>query len=260
MARTTALVTGASSGIGRELARVCAREGHDLVVVARDERRLTDLADELRAKHGVAVKVLPKDLSRLTSAEEIAEELRRDGTEVELLVNDAGYAVYGDFAEIDLAEELDLIRVNLIALTQLTKLFVRGMRERGHGRILNLASTASFVPSPRNAVYSATKAYILNFSEAVGEELAGSGVTVTALCPGVTRTEFHQRAGMMGVRVLRYGVMSAAEVAEIGYRAMMRGKRVEIAGFRNKLQMLGVRLAPRAVVVRAAKSALGERH
>lgn len=179
-----ALVTGASSGIGREIARVCAREGHDLVIVARSEGRLAELADELRAKHGARVNVLPKDLSLETSANEIAEELASEGIQVDILVNNAGFDVFGRFADTDLERELDLLHVNVVALTQLTKLFVRGMRERGYGRVLNLGSTGSFVPAPLNAVYAASKSYVLSFSEAIGEELRGTGVTVTTLCPG----------------------------------------------------------------------------
>ncbi len=256
-ARTTALITGASSGIGYELARVFARNGYDLVLVARNKQRLNQLADELRQQFGTATKVISKDLSDEKSAQEIVDELQQVSIEVDILVNNAGFDVHGNFYETDMGRELQMIQVNLVTLTQLTKLLLGGMRERGYGRILNLGSTGSFIPSPLNAVYSATKAYVLSFSEAIAEELRGSGVTVTVLCPGATRTEFQRRAGMESVRLLRLGVMDAKTVAEIGYRALMTGKRVVVPGLLNRVQILLARLLPTSVIVRMAKIMLG---
>ena len=173
-----------------------------------------------------------------------------------MLVNNAGVDVYGNFHETDMAKELEMIQLNLVSLTQLTKLLLPEMRKRGYGKILNLGSTGSFIPSPLNAVYSATKAYVLSFSEAIAEELQGSGVTVTVLCPGATRTEFQKRANMENIRLLRYGVMDAADVAEIGYRAMMAGRRVVVPGLFNKVQILLARLLPTSTMTKLAKAML----
>lgn len=254
--RTTALITGASSGIGYALAKVFARNGHDLVLVARNQQRLSQLAGELRQEFTIATKVIPTDLSVSTSAQDLFGELQQESIRISLLVNNAGFDVYGNFCETDLTKELQMIQVNLVSLTQLTKLLLADMRQQRYGRILNLGSTGSFVPSPLNAVYSATKAYVLSFSEAIAEELQGSGVTVTVLCPGATKTEFHQRASIDNIRLLRFGVMEAATVAEIGYRAMMAGRRVVVPGLYNQVQVLFTRFLPRSVMARMAKAML----
>ena len=254
--RTTALITGASSGIGYELARVFAQNGHDLVLVARNRQRLSQLADELRDELGITAEVIAKDLSVATSAQEIFDELQQESIRIDILVNNAGVDVYGNFYETDMTTELQMIQLNLVALTQLTKLLLDDMRKHGYGRILNLGSTGSFVPTPFNAVCSATKAYVLSFSEAVAEELEGSGVMVTVLCPGATRTEFQQRANMEDVRLLRFGAMEPKTVAEIGYSALMAGKGIVVPGLFNKAQVLATRLLPRKVMVRIAKMML----
>lgn len=250
------LVTGASSGIGRELARVFAHKGHDLILVARDKARLEQLADELRGETGVSVEVLPQDLSMPGAAQKILDQLAQKALTVDILVNNAGFDVYGYFHETDWAKELQMIQVNLIALTELTKLLLPKMLERGQGKILNLGSTGSIIPTPLNAVYSATKAYILNFSAALAEELHGSGVTVTVLCPGATFTEFQQRAGIKNIALLKFGAMEAKPVAEVGYRAVMSGKRVVVPGLFNKLQVLLSRLLPGSWMTGAAKRML----
>jgi short-subunit dehydrogenase len=252
----TALITGASSGIGYQLAVVFARNGHDLVLVARNLEKLRQLADHLRRKFGTAAKLISKDLSVKTSAQEIFDELRQESMSISILVNNAGMDVYGSFHETDMTKELQMIQVNLVSLTQLTKLCLPDMRKQGYGRILNLGSTGSFIPSPLNAVYSATKAYVLSFSEAIGEELQGTGITVTVLCPGATKTEFQKRANMENVRLLKFGVMDAADVAEFGYRAMMAGKTVAVPGLFNKAQVLLVRLLPRSAMTKMAKAML----
>jgi len=254
--RSTALVTGASSGIGRELARTLARNGHDLVLVARDAHRLDQLAADLRAEYSITTRVIPKDLSVNTSAQEIFDELQKERIRINVLVNNAGFDVYGNFCETDLIKELQMIQVNLTSLTQLTKLFLKDMKDQGYGRILNLGSTGSFVPSPLNAIYSATKAYVLSFSQAIAEELHGTGVTVTVLCPGATKTEFHQRAKMESVRLLRFGVMDARTVAEVGYKAMLAGKGVVVPGLSNKLQIFSTRFTPSSLVAKTAKMML----
>jgi hypothetical protein len=249
----TVLITGASSGIGYELARVFAQNGHNLVLVARNVQTLNQLADELRAEFGIIAKVISKDLSVATAAQDIVDELSQTAVSVDILVNNAGFDVYGNFYETNLARELQMIQVNLVALTQLTKLLVGAMVNRRSGKILNLGSIGSFAASPLNAVYSATKAYVLSFSEAIAEELQGSGVTVTCLCPGPTRTEFQKRAQMGDIRLLRYGVMDADTVAQIGYRALMSGKRVVVPGLYNRIQILLLRLLPRVATVKLSK-------
>jgi len=249
---TTALVTGASSGIGAELARVLPRHGHGLVLVARDRDRLHRLADELAQQHGSDVVVLPHDLSHPDAPEAIVRELGERSLVADILVNNAGMIVYGRFWETDWEDERRMLWVNLMALTRLTKLILPGMKARGRGRILNVGSVGSFVPSPRNAVYSATKAYLLSLSEAIAEELQGSGVTVTAVCPGAVRSELQQRAGMTHVRLLRSGVLDASRVAEYAYRAMMAGKRLAIPDLRTRIQVSLVRFLPRARAVRMA--------
>jgi short-subunit dehydrogenase len=235
------LVTGASSGIGRELARLFARDGHHLVLVARNRQKLEELARELETQHGVETKVIVKDLADPASPEEIVDQLRGEGIQVENLINNAGTQVYGLFAETELDRQLAMIQVNMTSLTHLTGLLLPGMVERGRGRILNLGSIGSFAPGPLNAVYCAAKAYVLSFSEATAAELSGTGVTVTALCPGATDTAFAPRHGLEDVRLFR-NMMSADRVARIGYRALMKGRHVVVTGLGNQLQVLGFKL------------------
>ena len=250
----TALVTGASSGIGLELARLLAEEKRDLVLVARRAEKLERLARELSATHRVSARVIAKDLSNRTASREIAEELEREGIAVDVLVNNAGLGIYGRFWETDVERQLEVIQVNLVALTELTGRLLPGMIARGRGRILNLASTAAFQPGPYMAVYYATKAFVLSFSEALAEEASGTGVTVTALCPGPTITEFQQAAGIEDTRLFRGPlVMDARTVARIGWSAAKRGKRVVIPGLGNKLLKETVRFSPRRLVTAAAR-------
>ncbi len=251
--KTAALITGASSGIGYALARVMARSGHNLVLVSRDRSRLDQLSGELRQEFKIETQVIAKDLSEPTAAQEIVAEVQRRAIQIGVLVNNAGFDVFGNFYETDLAKELQMIQVNLVSLTQLTKYLLADMRQQGSGRILNVGSTGSFIPSPLNAVYSATKAYVLSFSEAIAEELQGSGITVTALCPGATRTEFHKRAGAENIRLLEFGMMDAETVARIGYHAMMAGKRVVIPGLYNQMQILFARFLPSRIVTKITK-------
>jgi short-subunit dehydrogenase len=253
----TALVTGASSGIGREIAVLLARDGYNLVVVARRRERLEEIAEEFRSRYGVNVTVIPKDLSEPAAAAAIFAETCERGATIDILVNNAGFAVYGPYSSTVLTDEAAMLQVNIASLTILTKLFMRGMIERGRGRILNIASTAAFSPLPLASVYGATKAYVLSFSEAIAEELQGTGVTVTALCPGPTATEFAERAQMTDTRLFHRSVMSAAEAAALGYRAMMRGRRVTVTGLANQALVLSVRLSPRQMVAKVAKSMMG---
>lgn len=237
----TALITGASSGIGLELAQLFAKDGYNLVVVARNRAKLESLAKELRSEHQVQVTVLIQDLANLSTPHAIVKQLADRSITVDVLVNSAGTQVYGEFAETDLEAQLALLQVNTTALIALTRLLLPDMIRRGGGRILNVCSTGSFAPGPLNAVYCASKSAVLSFSEAIGAELAGTGVTVTALCPGATDTAFITRHSMQDVRIFR-NAMSPARVAQTGYRAMQRGKPVVIAGFSNQLQVISFQL------------------
>ncbi|HEY6307657.1 MAG TPA: SDR family oxidoreductase [Candidatus Angelobacter sp.] len=250
--RETALITGASSGIGLELARLMAPD-FDLILTARNQAILEQRGQELE-EHGNRVHVVPADLAQQDSPEQIFAEIRRRGLQVDVLINNAGFGGYGPFAETDLRNELEMIRVNISALTHLTKLALPGMLERKHGRIMNVASTAGFQPGPLMAVYYATKAYVISFSEAIANELKGSGITVTCLCPGATATEFAKRADMEKSRLFKMGKMQSADVARAGYSAMMRGKTLLIPGARNWMMAESVRFSPRKLVTAIARS------
>ena len=252
----TALITGASGGIGYELALLFARDHYDCILVARSQDKLSALATRLESEFGVKTLVLAKDLSTPSTVDEIYEEVTAASLNVDVLVNNAGFPVYGGFVETDLQSELDMLQVNVMALTALTKLFLRGMVARRNGRILNLASTAAFVPGPLMAVYYASKAYVLSFSEAIANELHDTGVTVTALCPGSTRTGFQERGKLENARLVRGRLPDAASVALAGYRGLMAGKSVVIPGLGNKLLPFGVRLSPRQAVTRISRRLL----
>ena len=249
-----ALVTGASSGIGYELAKVLAKDGKNLVIVARSQDKLEELKTEIENKYGTSVRVLPKDLSNPNAPQEIFSELEKDGVNVDVLVNNAGYGVYGMFSETDLREELAMIQVNAVSVIHLTKLFLKQMLENKSGWILNVASLCSFLSSPLESVYCASKSLVLHFSEALANELQGTGVTVTCLCPGLAKTEFHQRAHMENTRVAKRKMMDAAAVAEAGYKALKKGKVVVIPGLIFKTAPLFARFAPRNLVTKVVRS------
>jgi uncharacterized protein len=251
--RKTALITGASFGIGLELARIFARDNHNLVLVARTAAKLRQLASELEKAHGTRSLILAVDLAEPGASTYVLDQTKRADVVVDMLVNNAGFGQYGLFAESELEECLRQIQLNVTTLTHLTRLYLPGMIERGSGRILNLASTAAFQAGPLMAVYYATKAYVLHFSEAIANELQGTEVTVTCLCPGVTTTEFHKRANATGMRLLKMGSMDARTVAEDGYRALMAGKPVVISGFRNWLVAQSIRFAPRRMATAVAR-------
>lgn len=255
MTAPVVLITGASSGIGEELALVFARHGRHLVLVARGEDRLRALADRIGRETSAEATVIAADLSLSGAAERTYEAVAGAGVVVDTLVNNAGFTAFGPFSGIPLATELEMISVNVVALTALTKLFLPAMLSARSGRILNVASTAGFQPGPLMAVYYATKAYVLLFSEALAEELEGSGVTVTALCPGPTRTGFQSRGALENSRLVQGEIASAREVAEFGYRALMAGRRVAIPGWRNRLLAQAVRFTPRRLVTRMVKRA-----
>lgn len=250
--RPLALVTGASAGIGKELARVLAAD-HDIVLSARRVPELDALAAELRAG-GAACHVFPADLAEPTAARHLFDAVSGAGLTIDVLVNNAGFGDLGSFADADMGKILRMVQVNVTALTELTGLFLTGMRVRGRGAVLNVGSVAGFQPGPLMAVYYATKAYVNSFSEALWEELRGTGVTVTCLAPGPTASEFAAAAGMDATKVFTVGqVMAARPVAEAGVRGMRRGRRMVIPGLRNKLLLFLERFAPRFVVLRVVK-------
>ena len=242
------LVTGASSGIGEELAKCFAKDGHELVLVARSADKLRQLAATLKAAHGTKVSVLPADLTRPGAAQALAAALRKKRVVVDVLVNNAGVLEQGAFCNIDAARHQELIDLNVSGLTAMLAQFVPGMRERGWGRVLNVASIAAFQPVPMLATYAATKAYVLSLTEALAEELKGSGVTVTALCPGITATNMIHRAAAANAKLSRlpdYLISDAAEVAAEGYRACMRGEVIRVPGVLNLAGTLAARATPK---------------
>lgn len=250
-----ALITGASSGIGLELARILAANHHDVVLAARSEAKLAALAAEA-GRHGVRSRVIACDLSETGAAEALAARAIEDGWTIDVLVNNAGYGLYGPFTETPLDVELAMIRLNIVSLTELTKRLLPPMVSRRRGRILNVASTAAFFPGPLMAVYYATKAYVLSFTEAIANELDGTGVTVTALCPGPTESGFQAAAQLQESKLVAgKRLPTSREVAQAGYDAMMAGKVVEVVGASNKLTVQLPRVFPRAVMRRVVRSA-----
>ena len=250
-----ALVTGASSGIGADLARVLAQHGHDVVLVARTQAKLEELGGELTRRYGVRAEVVAADLADPSGCRRVDAALRERSLAIDVLVNNAGVGVHGAFAGNDPQTQLRLLQLNVVALTELTRLFLPAMLGRRSGRILNVASTAAFVPGPFMAVYYASKAYVLSLSVALQNELAGSGVTVTTLCPGPTRTNFSEVAGSTRTRLFRAsGVMESLEVARAGYAGMQAGKSIVVPGVRNRLLAGSSGLAPRSFTARIARA------
>jgi len=255
--RGTVLVTGASSGIGADLARVFARSGRDLVLVARSRERLEELAREVVAAHGVRVRVLVSDLASPGAAAEIHATLRTDGVEVETLVNNAGFGLRGAFVELDARRQSDMIQVNVAALTELCRVFAQDMVRRGSGQILNVAGLAGVMPGPGMAVYCATKAFVLSFTEALANELRGTGVTATCLSPGPTETRFGDTAGFSALRLFRVSApMPSTTIAEAGRAALERGADLEVPGWRNRLLAASVRLVPTRTAAAIARHML----
>lgn len=256
--KKTALITGASSGIGSDLAEIFARDGFNLILVARSTDRLEKLASALAPKHSVHVRVVTEDLSQPHAAEKLLRKLSPNPESqdlgIDVLVNNAGFGMQGNFWKIPIETHRRMMQLNILTLTELTQLILPEMIRRGSGRILNVASTAAYQPGPFLAVYYATKAYVLSFSEALANELRGTGVTVTTLCPGPTKTGFQQVAGIQDLPMLKTPVVMASRpVAEKGYKALMRGKTVEIPGFLNKAAAFSTRFAPRSVMAQVAR-------
>src|SRR5579864_7521097 len=245
----TVLITGASGGIGYELAKLFARDHYNLVLVARSSDKLQQLATELQSQFAITAKTVPLDLAQAPAAKFLFDQLRREGVAVDILVNNAGFGVLGEFVQMPEEEILGQIHLNVTALTHLTRMFLPPMLARRAGKVMNVASTATFQPGPLMAVNYATKAYVLSFSEALANELRGSGVSVTCFCPGPTHTGFARRAGTESSRLFKQvGAMDAATVARAGYRGLMAGKTLVISGAHNWLVAESVRLAPRKLV------------
>jgi short-subunit dehydrogenase len=249
-AKHTVLITGASAGLGEKFAELFAKDGFDLVLVARGEARLNELARRLREAHKISVEVMPADLSDPIAPQSLYDLCKTRGLVIDHLVNNAGFGSQGTFIELDMVNEAQIVEVNCTALLKMTHLFMKDMKARGFGRVMNIASTAGFQPGPFMATYFATKAFVESFTEAVAHEMLGSGVTVTAHCPGATATEFAMRAGNDKTVLFKRksGIAEAGEVAAHGYRAMMRGDILAIHGAMNSFGVTVLRFAPRGWV------------
>lgn len=252
----TALITGASGGIGKELARVHAAKGGNLVLVARSLDKLEALKSELESQYGISVTVIAEDLAQAGAAKRIFEATQEQGIIVDVLINNAGFGGHGKFHERDLAADQAMIQVNMVALTDLTHYYLEGMVERNHGKILNVSSTASFIPGPLQAVYYATKAYVTSFTQAIAEEVAEHHVTATALCPGAVATNFVEAGDLKGVDIWKHA-KSAESVAKFGYKAMEKGRLVAInEGRLNFMLNWVVPMLPRKTVLKMSRQTM----
>jgi uncharacterized protein len=251
----TALITGASNGIGLELAKIHASKGDNLVLVARNINKLNQIKTELEGQFKISVHTIGKDLSLLNAAQEVYDELKHKNIVINYLINNAGFGDYGFFTETDWNKELQMINLNITALTHFTKLFLQDMVKRRSGKIMNVASTAAFQSGPTMAIYYASKAYVLNFSEAIDNEVSDKGVTVTTLCPGPTETGFLEAAALQDSKLFKgKKIAGAKEVAEYGYKAMMQGKTVAIHGLMNRIMAKTVSFIPRSIAVKVVRS------
>lgn len=247
--RRMALITGTTSGIGHALAKEFAQNGFDLILVSRDAAKLHDQQDEFEAL-GSSVHVIPMDLSLPGGADQVCREVAERGLQVDALVNNAGFNVSGPFIQTSLERELDMVQLHIQAMIRLTKEFLPAMVARGYGRILNVGSTGSFNPVPLDAVYGATKAFVLSFTRAIRAEVRGTGVQVSTLCPGATKTEFAKKADMEGTLLFRYGVMGASEVARTAFKGVRSGKEIIIPGCHNRLLVRSAPFTPSCVLSR----------
>ncbi len=255
----TALITGASFGLGYEFAKIHAENGGDLVLVARNKDKLDEIKSELESKHSVKVHVITKDLSLHGSAYDVYNKVNDLNIEIDYLINNAGFGDFSMFAESDWPKQEKMINLNITALTHLTRLFLPQMIARKKGRILNVASVASFVPGPTMSVYFASKAFVLSFSEAIAEEVRKKGITVTALCPGPVDTNFHHVA-RDGKKGKDRRMLSAREVSEYGYKSMLKGRVVAVPGFLYAFVPFMVRFMPRLMTPRIIRKAQEEKH
>jgi uncharacterized protein len=255
-----AVITGASTGIGREFAYICASHGYDLVLVARSAQTLEEVANSIHEKTGRAVRVVALDLSAVDAPPKLWDALSSLSPDIEILINNAGFGLTGFFAELDTSQQMEMVYLNMGALTHLTRLFLPSMLAKRKGYVLNVASTAAFQPGPLMAVYFATKAYVVSLTEALHNEARDHGVVVTTLCPGATKTEFQNRAGMGSSKLFTGpNVMDARTVAEIGFHAMKDGKSLVVAGRLNALMVFLTRFAPRQLAASMARK-LAEHH
>ena len=254
MGKHTVLVTGASSGIGMELARLFAQQGHSLVLLARGRAALEALAAELQAQYKVSAQVLEADLADPQAPAAIAQELGRRDLHIDVLVNNAGFGLLGPHATLDTQRQLDMVQVNIHALVHLTRLLLPGMLARNTGGVLNVASTAAFQAGPNMAVYYATKAFVLSYTEALHEEVAGTQLHISCLCPGPTHTGFVAAAGMEGVGLFKLGAQSALDVARTGFAAFARNQTITIPGLKNQLLTLMGKFSPRVVTRKIAQA------
>jgi uncharacterized protein len=253
--KKTVLITGGSKGIGYEFAKLFAKDNYRLVLVARDEKKLLECFQYLTKNYNTEVITISKDLSLPSASQELYDKIKSDGINVDVLVNNAGIGVFGAFSETDLKKELSMIELNVISLVYLTKLFLKDMVAQNNGKILNIASTAGFQPIPLFSLYAATKAFVLFFSEALSEELRGnSNVSVTTLCPGAVDTDFKTSAHMENSKNFKGKMLDVQTVAKIGYKGLMKNKRLIIPGIKNKILAFSVRFLPRGLVLRVAKS------
>jgi short-subunit dehydrogenase len=251
MNNETVLITGASSGIGKELAREFAKNGHPILLTATSDGDLAQVAEEFSSEYGVTARFLAQDLLDPEGPRQLFDALNSEGIGIEILVNNAGVGHHGWFVNESIDHDTEMIHLNIEALVRMTKLFLPGMVARGRGRILNTASVAGFMPAPQMAVYHATKAFVLSFSEALAEEVGKAGVTVTALCPGATDTDFFPRGHLVDTTAFqKMQVMAPQEVAKGGFEALMQGDRVYVAGGLNKAMVFGRRLLPDSLMVK----------
>lgn len=247
------MITGSSNGIGYELAKIHAEKGDNLILVARRKEILDEFKLELEEKYKVDIYTIGKDLSLPGAALEVYDELKKQSIPVDYLINNAGIGDFGFFAESDWHKQEKMINLNVVTLTHLTRLLLPDMIKKGMGKIMNVASTASFQPGPTMSVYFATKAYVLSFSEAVNNEVREKGITVTALCPGSTESGFHSAAIDGRKQLKERNMPTARAVAEFGHKAMMKGKAIAIPGMKNTLMATLVRFFPRALIVKAVR-------
>ena len=253
------IVTGTSRGIGLELAKIHASKGGDLVLVARNKSKLDEIKTELEKQYKVSVHIISKDLSLTNSVQEVYNETIKENIQIDYLINNAGFGDFGMFVETDWNKELQMINLNITTLTHFTKLYLQDMIKRSSGKIMNVASTAAFQSGPTMAVYFATKAYVLSFTEAVSNEVSDKGITVTALCPGATETGFQTAGGMEESNLFKGKKLpTAKQVADYGYRSMIKGKTVAIHGMMNYIMSNSVRFTPRALVVKITRKIIGK--
>jgi short-subunit dehydrogenase len=244
-----ALITGASGGIGFDLAKLLAKDKHNLVLIARSEDKLKEIKSSFEKDHGINILIITVDLSVPESASKVFDELEKQDIHIDILINNAGFGDFGIFAECDWQKQEQMINLNILALTKLTRLFLPAMIKLGNGRIMNVASTAAFQPGPLMSVYYATKAFVLSFTYAIANEIKGTGVKITALCPGPTDTGFVSAASLEGSKLFKtFKPKTSSDVALFGYKRMMKGKLLAIPGAMNKLMVWSIRFTPRKLI------------